>query len=170
MKLLKIERRFVQAVLEGYAPSTSTEGLVPREGEVDYVTAFQTIADASTDRARIGVRAGLWVIALAPLWLGVAFATMAGIPVEKRAKILDRMLGSNAFIVRELALLIKISAAFALMGTASVRARSNYDRRVGVATPRIEPVIARRAEEKKRTLPVVAPAPRGTNAGIEGVA
>ncbi len=164
MKLLKIERRFVQAVLEGYAPSTSTEGLVPLEGEVDYVTAFETIADASTDRARIGVRAGLWIIALAPLWLGVAFATMAGLPVQKRAAIIDRMLASNAFLVRELALLIKISAAFALMGTASVRARSNYDRRAGVAPVRVEPVI-KRAEEKKRVLPVVVPVPSTTNVG-----
>jgi hypothetical protein len=170
MKLLNVERGFVQAILEAYAPPTSREGLVPHEGEVDYVNAFQLIADGSTDRARIGVRAGLWIIALAPLWLGVAFATMSGLPVEKRAAILDRMLSSNAFIVRELALLIKISAAFALMGTASVRARSNYDRRPGVAPVHIEPVIARaraeKTEKKKRTLPVAA----STNTSNAGVA
>lgn len=166
MKLLNVERRFVQAILEGYAPSNSREGLVPLEGEVDYVQAFSLVADGSTDRARIGVRAGLWIIALAPIWLGVAFRTMAGLPVEKRAAILDRMLGSNVFIVRELALLIKISAAFALMGTASVRARSNYDRRPGRPAIVVEPVIAKaQVPEKKRALPVVAAIAPTTSTG-----
>ncbi len=165
MKLLNVERRFVQAILEAYAPSNSREGLVPLEGEVNYVQAFELVAGGSTDRARFGVRAALWMIALGPIWLGVAFCTMAGLPVEKRAAILDRMLGSNVFIVRELALLIKVSAAFALMGTASVRARSNYDRRAGVA-PVVEPVLAKaNAPEKKRVLPVVAPIASTTNAG-----
>lgn len=167
MKLLNVERRFVQAILEGYAPTTSREGLVPLEGEVDYVNAFLLVADGSTDRARLGVRAALWLIALSPLWLGVAFSTMAGISIEKRAAILDRMLASNVFIVRELALLIKISAAFALMGTASVRARSNYDRRPGKPPVVVEPVIARAsAPEKKRALPVVAPMASTSNAGV----
>lgn len=164
MKLLNVERRLVHAILEGYAPTTSKEGLVPLEGEVDYVQAFVLIADGSTDRARIGVRAGLWLIALAPIWLGVAFSTMAGIPVEQRAAILDRMLASNVFIVRELALLIKISAAFALMGTASVRARSNYDRRAGRAPVHVEPSLKPQAQEPKRALPVVMA--RTSNPGV----
>jgi len=156
MKLLKIERRFVQAILEAYAPSTSQEGLVPLEGECDFVSAFLLVADGSTERARIGVRAGIWLIALAPLWFGVAFATMAGLPLQKRAAIINRMLASNLFIVRELALLIKIPAVFALMASPSVRARTNYDRRAGKPPPHVEPIIARsRVEEKKRALPVV---------------
>lgn len=159
MKLLPIERRYAQAILEGFAPATSTEGLVPLEGEVDYVGAFLAIASSGTDRARIGVRAALWLLAFAPIWMGFAFATMAGLPQDKRAEVLDRMLNSHAFIPRELALLIKISAAFALMSTRSVRARSGYDRRDGVSV-HVEPVIAR-AEKKARVLPVLRPSSHG---------
>lgn len=166
MKLLSIERRFVQAILEGFAPQSSEGGLVPLEGEVDYVGAFCGIADASCDRARIGVRAALWLVALAPLWLGIAFSTMAGLSQEKRAEVLDRMLNSHSFIPRELALLIKISAAFALMSTRSVRARSNYDRKAGKAL-HVEPILVKSPlPHKARALPVI----RTSNASNVGVA
>ena len=81
---------------------------------------------------------------------------LSRLPVHKRAEIINRMLHSNLFIVRELALLIKIPASFALMASASVRARSNYDRRAGRAPVHVEPTIAKPVVvEKKRALPVV---------------
>lgn len=165
MKLLAIEQRLIRATLEGFAPTTTEEGLVPLEGEVDYVKAFLSIANASTDRARIGIRAALWLVALAPLWTGFAFATMAGLPQARRAEVLDRMLNSPSFIPRELALLIKISAAFALLSTRSVRARSGYDRRGGAEPPHVEPVLARPQAKKPRTLPVLFP-DRASNPGV----
>ncbi len=165
MKLLSIEHRLVRATLEGFAPTTTEGGLVPLEGEVDYVSAFLTVANASTDRARIGIRAALWVVALAPMWMGVAFATMAGLSQAKRAEVLDRMLNSSSFLPRELALLIKISAAFALMSTRSIRARSGYDRRGGKPAPHVEPVLARPAAKKPRALPVLFP-DRASNPGV----
>ena len=156
MKLLPIERRFAQAVLEGFAPTNTSDGLIPLEGEVDYVGAFTSIAESGTDRARIGIRAALWLVALAPLWLGVAFSTMAGLPQEQRAAILDRMLNSSSFVPRELALLIKISAAFALMSTRSVRARTNYDRKAGKEPVAYPPIIMKSALKKPaRALPVI---------------
>jgi hypothetical protein len=160
MKLIAIERRLARAVLEGFAPTTSTEGLVPLEGEVDYVTAFENIANASTDRARIGVRFALWLVALAPIWLGVALCTMAGLSIEKRAELLDRMLVSRAFIVRELALLIKLNAAFAMLSTRSVRARSNYDRKAGRSVV-VEPILAKSplGDKRTRALPVLVNRP-----------
>lgn len=158
MKLLSIERRFAQAVLEGFAPTTTRDGLTPLEGEVDYVGAFTSIAESGTDRARIGIRAALWLVALSPIWLGITFSTMAGLSQEKRAAILDRMLNSSAFIPRELALLIKISAAFALMSTRSIRARTNYDRKAGQAPVEFPPILAKSPLPTKkpvRLLPVL---------------
>jgi hypothetical protein len=168
MKLLPIERRFAQAVLEGFAPTTTRDGLAPLEGEVDYVAAFTGIADSGTDRARVGIRAALWLVALAPIWLGITFSTMAGLPQEKRAAILDRMLNSSAFIPRELALLIKISAAFALMSTRSIRARTNYDRKAGQASVLYEPVLAKSplaTKKPARALPVLV-TNRASNPGV----
>jgi len=155
MKLLAFERKNVHAILEAFAPYDTKDGLAPQMGEVDYVHAYELIADAGTDRARLGVRAALWITLLAPIWMGIAFASMKSLPIDKRAEIIDRMLASNTFIVRELALLMKIGAAFALMGTRSVRARSNYDRKAGV-TPRSEPIMLRPNRNAPRAFPLVA--------------
>lgn len=155
MKLLAFERKNVHAILEAFAPYDTQDGLAPQVGEVDYVNAYELIADASTDRARIGVRAALWLTLLAPIWMGIALCSMKSLPIEKRAAIIDRMLASNVFIVRELALLMKIGAAFALMGSRSVRARSNYDRKNGV-TPKVDPIVLRPNRNTPRGLPLVA--------------
>lgn len=155
MKLLAFERKNVHAILEAFAPHTATEGLVPQDGEVDYVEAYEIIADSSTDRARIGVRAALWLAMLAPMWMGIAFCTMASLPIMERSRIIERMLASNTFIVREFTLLLKIGAAFALMGSRSVRARSNYDRHA-VKRPS-DPIILRVQRERPQvSLPLVA--------------
>jgi hypothetical protein len=166
MKLLAFERKNVHAILEAFAPYETSDGLAPRVGEVDYVHAFELIADAGTDRARLGVRAALWFTLLAPLWMGIGLGSMASLSIDKRAAIIDRMLASNVFLVRELALLLKISAAFALMGTGSVRARSNYDRRrvelpdvSSTAEPTAESIAAR--PKSPRALPVVTHTSRG---------
>lgn len=159
MNLLPFERKNVQAILEGFAPHDTEGGLAPLPGEVDYLFAFETVRLSGTERARLGVRVALWFTLLAPIWLGVAFCSMASLPVQQRAAILDRMLGSDVFIVRELALLMKIGAAFALMGAPSVRARSNYDRgRPERADERrkAEPVQLRPNRNAPRALPLVA--------------
>ncbi len=127
MKLTSIERRWAQAILEAFAPASTPEGLAPREGEVDYLHAMITMANASTPRARLGLRFAFVMLALAPLWTFTAFATMAGLPVERRTALLARLLDSSIFLVRELTLLIKLQAAFALLATPSIRARSGYD-------------------------------------------
>ena|SRR5947209_20394162 len=99
---------------------------------------------ASTSKARLGIHIGLLLVALAPLWLCGKLATMAGLALEQRTAILDRLARHPFFAVRDLTLLLKLGAAFALMGTASVRARSGYDSR-----------DASRGVEPRRALPVL---------------
>lgn len=156
MKLLAFERKNVHAILEAFAPYETEQGLAPQVGEVDYVQAYEIIADSGTSRARIGVRAALWVTLLAPIWMGIAFCSMRSLPIEKRAEIIDRMLASDTFLVRELALLMKIGAAFALMGTRSVRARSNYDRKQGETPADGRTIVLRPGRPAARALPLVA--------------
>jgi hypothetical protein len=152
MKLTSFEHRWVRATLEGFAPASSScspnscspdansveAGLVPREGEVDWSAAFLAIGRASNPRARLGLRFALWMVALSPLWFVFLprapgsppprAATLAGVPVGMRGAYLEALLSSEIFVVRELSTLIKVAAAFAFLGTPSVRARSGYDR------------------------------------------
>lgn len=170
--LLEVERRWAVAILEAFAPPStqSADGvaaavsqdearadlaasgahrrrLAPRTGEVDYVRAITRMMAASTGKARLGIHIGLLLVALAPLWLCGRLATMAGLAMEQRTAILERLARHPFFAVRDLTLLLKLGAAFALMGTASVRARSGYDSS--------QLTDAARGIEPRRALPVL---------------
>lgn len=123
------ERRIALAILEGFAPPTRDEGAIaPLEGEVDYGATLDMMVAGGNARARLGTRLAVLVVNLAPLFLLMAPRTMARLPVARRAVILDRMLASDVFLVRELALLLKLTACFALLGAPTVVERSHYHR------------------------------------------
>ncbi len=166
--LLAFERRQAAAILEAYAPPRAeSDGdvpagkydddakssgerkvrlLVPRPGEVDYVGTVLKMMAASTAQARLGIHLGLAIATFAPLWLCGRFRTMAGLPMEERTPIISRLLKHKNFLVRELMLLLKIGVSLGLIGTPSVRARTQF-------------AAARETREKKlRSLPVVSSA------------
>ena len=154
--LLEVERRQAVAILEAFAPPRDDEPqrrrLAPRRGEVDYLRAVTRMMAASTAKARLGIHVALLLVALAPLWFCGKLATMAGLALEQRTAILERLARHPFFAVRDLTLLLKLGAAFALLGTASVRARSQYDR------PAIEAAApASRGVEPRRVLPLITP-------------
>lgn len=120
-----LERRWTGAILEGFAGGE--EGLVAHPGEVDWVGTFEVMRRSGTKLARYGLRLGVWVFALAPLWALGRLRTMAGLSPAERAELIRRVLAHRLHLVRELALLFKIGAATALLGTPSVRARCSYD-------------------------------------------
>ena len=166
--LLEVERRQAVAILEAFAPprvddpqrhdeeapsGERTIRLAPRKGEVDYLRAVTRMMAASTAKARLGIHVALFLVALAPLWLCGKLETMAGLALEQRTAILERLARHPFFAVRDLTLLLKLGAAFALLGTASVRARSQYDR------PRVEAStsVVSRGIEPRRVLPLLTP-------------
>jgi len=155
--LLQVERRQAVAILEAFAPPREGEPqrarLAPHKGEVDYLRAVMRMMAASTGKARLGIHVALLLVALAPLWLCGKLKTMAGLALEQRTAILERLARHPFFAVRDLTLLLKLGAAFALMGTASVRARSQYDR------PAVEAAetATSRGVEPHRVLPLLTP-------------
>ena len=172
--LLEVERRQAVAILEAFAPPRDEEPrpeepldddapsgerpvrkarLAPRKGEVDYLRAVSRMMAASTAKARLGIHVALLLVALAPLWFCGKLATMAGLALEQRTAILEKLARHPFFAVRDLTLLLKLGAAFALLGTASVRARSQYDR------PAVEVTesATSRGVEPRRVLPLLTP-------------
>lgn len=139
-------------VLAAFAPSgggsIEADGqLTPRDGEVDYLHVFRRMHAGSTPLAGLGLRLALWMVALAPFWLLGRFATISNLARAERTELLARLLHHTSFAVRELALLLKLTAAFALLGTPSVRERSGYDK------PQVAASVAR--DTARRALPVV---------------
>src|SRR4051794_12412057 len=117
--------RRVAMILEGFAPGS---------GRVEWASTFETMFAAATPLSRIGLRLGILLAWLSPIWLGRRLRTLGGVAPSERAEILAAMLRHRLYLVRELTLLLKIVASMALLGTPEVRARSNYDREI-VAAP-----------------------------------
>src|SRR5262249_23208890 len=135
------------------------KGLSPHLGEVDYLRAADTMMQSSTKWASFGVRAALWLVAWSPIWLHGKAKNILGLSIRERCGLLWRLLSHPRFAVRELAGLLKIVACFALLGTASVRARANYDRGVEVTYPPFSSRPPPSTEEPKpavRRLPLLA--------------
>jgi hypothetical protein len=83
--------------------------------------------ERGTALAAFGLRVAIWMVATAPLWLFGRFALFETLKHAERTELLSRLLAHHNFAVRELTMLLKLTAAMALLGTASVRARAHYD-------------------------------------------
>lgn len=134
MKLFRFEERWVEAVLSGFS-SPSGGGLVIEENEVDYLDGFMRMNEPATPLAAFGARAAVWMVALAPLWCLLSLRGVLRRSADERVALMTRMLEHRLWVVRELTLLLKVQASMAMMGTASVRLRSGYDRREAAAEP-----------------------------------
>jgi hypothetical protein len=131
------EQTWAEAVLTAFVVDGSP-GLNVTKGEVDYLSALRRMHSGGTALAAFGLRAAIWMVATAPLWLFGRFALFGTLARSERTELLCRLLSHKSFVVRELTLLLKLTAAFALLGTASVRARSHYDTTNHI-TPAAEP-------------------------------
>jgi hypothetical protein len=114
------------AVLEGFAPPENA-GVSPRDASPDYARAIDVMRQTSTPVASFGVWAAFVLAQVCPLLLCGIPRLMTSLPVERRAHVLDRMLTSHVFIIRELSMLLKIGASMALLGNPQLRAQSHYD-------------------------------------------
>lgn len=121
MRLTGFEVRCARAAMEAFAPVHGAR--------VDHVAVLERVMRASTRKAALGMRAAIWMVALAPFWLLGAVRTIVGVPLERRTRILARLLAHRVFLVRELMLLLKINVSLALLGDPAVRASSGYDGR-----------------------------------------
>jgi hypothetical protein len=133
------EQAWADAVLTAFVVEGS-RGLNVSYGEVDYLRALTSMRARGTALAAFGLRAAIWMVATAPVWLFGRFAMFGTLARGERTELLGRLLTHHNFAVRELTLLLKLTAAMALLGTASVRARSHYDApSVSAVAYRIEP-------------------------------
>jgi hypothetical protein len=124
--MMAFEKRWARQLLSAFAPSGGP-GLSPRRDEVDYLRVLTRMRREATPIAAFGLRLAIWIAALAPLWLWGKLTTISKLAIEHRTELLRELLSHRAFAVRELVTLLKLSAAMALLGTPSVRARSGYD-------------------------------------------
>lgn len=135
--MLAMEQRWAVAVLEGFAP-VGGPGLAPQEGEVDYLTTIRKMMRASTGIAAFGLRLGLWLATFAPVFVLGKLKTMGSLSRERRAELLEKLLSHRLYLIRELTLLLKLSACMAIFARPALRERSGYDRRHGLDYETVE--------------------------------
>lgn len=143
--MTRFEQDWTSDVLAAFTQEEA-QGLTPLPGEVDYLRTFRRMCGGSTSLFAFGLRVAIWMVAFAPLWLHGRFATFSTLARRERTQLLSRLLVHRVLAVRELTTLLKLTAAMALLGTASVRARSGYD---AVQSP------ARTESAVRRQLPVL---------------
>ena len=137
MKLTSLEARWLQALMEGFAPIGSGDEchLAPEQDEVDFVGTFHEMNRVAGFKARYGVRAAVALMALSPLWADGRLRSMASLRPEERVELLARLSGHRLQLVRELVTLMKVQVSMALLRVPTVRARSGFDRGREEGTP-----------------------------------
>ena len=137
MKLTNPERRWLTAILEGFAPPGSGDEahLAPERGEVDYIGTFEELNGAGGPKVRYGVRAAVLLVASAPVWLRRRAAFIDRLTTAERVALLEDLSEHPLQIVRELTLLMKMQASMALLREPTLRARSGYDHDREAGTP-----------------------------------
>ena len=124
--MTRIEQLWTSDVLTAFTQD-EVQGLTPSPGEVDYLRAFRKMRNGSTALCAFGLRVAIWMVAFAPLWLLGRFATFSALARSERTQLLSRLLAHKSFAVRDLTLLLKLTAAMAIFGTASIRTRTGHD-------------------------------------------
>ena len=97
----------------------------------------------------LGLRVTLWIIALAPLFTIRRLATIASLEPEARQRVLDRLLASRVYAVRQLVAGFKAMGVFALRAVAGDPRPDERPRRQGARRPARRRVARARAGERE---------------------
>jgi len=127
MMLSSIERALAPVVLSSFAPLATPGGLCISPGEVDWAEGLERFLKNASDKARLGIAVSLVAFFFSPLFVLGRFRTLARASATERAAAMERLLDHRFFLVREMALLVKLVACMAMFRVSSLRERTNYD-------------------------------------------
>lgn len=127
MKLTSIERSLAPVVLSSFAPLALPSGFSIGANEVDWNEGLDRFLSAASDKARLGIVVSMITFFFAPVFTLGRLCTLARASAEERAEAMVRLLDHRWFIVREMALLVKLVACMAMFRVSSLRARTSYD-------------------------------------------
>jgi hypothetical protein len=127
MKLSSIERSLAPVVLSSFAPLALPNGFSIGVNEVDWISGLERFLKTASDKARLGIAVALVAFFFSPLFVLGRFHTLAKASNQERAAAMERLLDHRFFLVREMALLVKLVACMAMFRVTSLRERTGYD-------------------------------------------
>lgn len=122
MKLSRFEDRQAVAAMAAIFPGSTEAGL--RDIRAMDVTGFlRQVMHCVPFQAAFGLRAAVWLVAFAPLFVLGRLATLAGLSVADRERVVQVLATSRSYVVRSLVMILKTMGALLYAGDDAVRAR-----------------------------------------------
>ena len=122
MKLARFEDRWADAAMGAIFPGSSEAGLSDIRG-MDVSGFLREVMRCVPFQAAFGLRAAVWLVALAPLFVLGRLATIAGLAVPERERVIQVLATSRSYVVRSLVMILKTMGALLYAGDGAVRAR-----------------------------------------------
>jgi hypothetical protein len=117
------ERRWRDVLCAAMVPAASAD--LPGLDSVDTAEFWREYERHAPELLRLGFRASVWALSLAPpLVLGKP-TTFAGLASDDRDRLLDEVSSSRFYLVRQLPMTVKLLSCFAYLRDDDVRTRVN---------------------------------------------
>lgn len=120
MSLTKLERSWARTALATMFPS-GAHPRMPGADAIDGGALLDDVCRAVPARVALGLRASVWLIALAPLFVLFRLRTIVGLDDGAREKVVLALLSSRFYFVRQLTLLLKAFGALIFVAAPGVR-------------------------------------------------
>jgi hypothetical protein len=122
MRLTGFENAWAGAALGAMFPGSGDAGL-HGIGAMDVAGFLRAMMRRLPLRAALGLRAAVWIAALAPLFELGRVTTITRLKASDRERLVVRLVKSRLYVVRSLIMVLKTFGALLYAGDASVRAR-----------------------------------------------
>lgn len=140
MKLTTFESRWAEAAFGAIFPGSTDQGLADIRA-MDLQGFLRQLFVAVPLQAAVGLRAAIWLVALAPLFVLGRFATVSSLVQADREVLVARLVASNSYVVRSLVLILKTMGALLYAGDDRVRGKM-----LGAAAAPSQPLVTLRAK------------------------
>ena len=122
MKLTRLEHKWAQAALVAMFPGSREDGFADIGG-MDVHGYLVEVMRSLPLKARLGLRAAVWLVGLAPLLVLGRLTTIGGLAPAEGERVLARLGDSRWYSVRSLVMLLKTFGALLYAGDDRIRAR-----------------------------------------------
>ncbi len=122
MKLTRFEDRWAEAAMGAIYPGSPESGFADIRA-MGVGRFLRQLLRSVPFHAAFGVRAAVWLVALAPLFMLGRFTTIVGLTTADRERVVASLVVHRWYVVRSLVLILKTMGALLYAGDGAVRAR-----------------------------------------------
>lgn len=146
MKLARFEQRWARTIGDAIV-GDPREALGGVRAEIDLGAALGEEVQLATPATAAVLRLALWLAWLAPLWRRGRLDSFGALSAPEREALLDDLMDSRSYAVRELLMLLKLFVCLRLLGEPRALGHIGaYD--LGAGPVRLRPPAAQRDRER----------------------